>query len=262
LPGLVAKTWRTIGAFLVLGCVGAVANRIAAPVRTTVPANGVEFTREGAATEVGQGAVLAVLGGFRGLAADALWVHLHATWETRDLPATDSLVRLVTAVDPRPVYFWLNGARILAYDLCAWRIEAAGGYNAVAESLQRRVVTEQAEAALRYLAAGIAVHPQRADLWLERANIELNRLHDTTAAAESYRRAAEQPDAPFYAARLHGEMLRRLGRNEEALHWFVALHRSLPPANGEADAPGVLARIRGLESELHIPSKEVYQPAP
>jgi hypothetical protein len=57
-------------------------------------------------------------------------------------------------------------------------------------------------------------------------------------------------------------MLRRMGRNEEALRWFVALHRSLPPANGEADAPGVLARIRGLESELHIPREEVYQPAP
>ena len=149
--------------------------------------------------------------------ADALWLRMYVLWERRDLPGTQSFIQLVTAIDPRPLYFWLNGARILANDLAAWRVEAAGGYEAVGPAMEARVNREQGTLALAHLGAAGAFHPASADVWIERANIELYRLRDLAAAAESYRRAWEQPRAPYYAARLHAELLRRLaGRPPEA----------------------------------------------
>jgi tetratricopeptide (TPR) repeat protein len=187
---------------------------------------------------------------------------MYVLWERHDMPGTQSLIQLVTAIDPRPLYFWLNGARILAHDFSAWRIEAAGGYEAVGPTVEARVSREQGRLALALLDAAMAYHPASADLWIERANIELHRMQDLAAAAESYRRAWEQPRAPYYAARLYAELLRRQGRKAEALDWLVKLYPTLPPGNDAAARETVLDRIRDLERELNIPPARAYQPSP
>jgi len=210
----------------------------------------------------GRGLTFGVLGGFRAIAADFTWVRVYVIWEKRDLPAVETLLKLVTTLDPRPLYFWLNGARILAHDMPTWRIAAAGGLAVVPELEQQRIDAEQARLALRRLDEAREFHPANAELWIERANIELTRLRDTAAAAESYRRAWEQPRAPYYAARLHAEMLRRLGRRAEALTWLVQLHPQLPPDDESAGAALVLGRIRDLERELRIPAAQRYRPTP
>jgi len=185
---------------------------------------------------------------------------MYAQWEKRDLPGTETLLHSVNAIDPRPVYFWLNGARILAYDFPAWRIAAAGGYDAVAPGVQARIIHEQALAGLRQIATAMTFHPQSPDLWVERANLELNRLGNLEAAAASYRRASELPGAPYYVARLHGEVLRRAGRKAEALAWLAQLHPSLPAGVPGAAADLVLSRIRELEHELDVPAERAYRP--
>ena len=179
-----------------------------------------------------------------------------------DLPATQTLLDLVTSLDPRPLYFWLNGARILAYDMPVWRIEGEGGYDAVPPARQEAILRAQAQLALRRIESAMRFHPAGAALWTERANIEWNRLHDAAAAAESYRRAWEQPDGPYFAARLHAEMLRRLGLKAEALAWLVKLHPRLPPTEESARADLVLERIRDLERELGVPPDRRYPPPP
>jgi tetratricopeptide (TPR) repeat protein len=207
----------------------------------------------------GAGALFGWLGGFRALAADFLWLRLYAGWEERDLPGTQTLIRAVVAVDPRPMYFWLNGARILAYDLPVWRIAAEGGYEALQAERRKEIETEQARLALRHLEAARRVQRDPVPLWLERANIELNKLGDVAAAAASYRQAWEAPGGPYYAARIYAELLKRQGRNPEAYQWLRELHRKLPRDDEAADAPLVLARIRELEKVLAIAPADRYQ---
>lgn len=178
--------------------------------------------------------------------------------EAHDLPATESLLHLVTVIDPRPLYFWVNGARIMAYDMPVWRLEAAGDDVRVSVAVRDRIAQDQARRALDLLAEARRFHPDSAALWIEQANIEFNRLGDMAAAAESYRRAWELPGAPFYAARLHAVLLRRLGRNAEALVWLVKLHPQLPANDEAAGADLVLARIRELEHELGVPAGQGY----
>jgi hypothetical protein len=233
-----------------------VESRLWAETRATQPA----LRQEALGAAAGRGLTFGVLGGFRAIAADFTWVRVYALWEKRDLPAVETLLRLVTTLDPRPLYFWLNGARMLAYDMPAWRIAAAGGYDAVPEGEQRRIDAEQARLALRRLDEAAQFHPASAELWVERANIELTRARDVMAAAESYRHAWEQPNGPYYAARLHAEMLKRIGRKAEALTWLVKLHPQLPPNDEAAAADLVLARIRELERDLGVPAGERYVP--
>lgn len=208
----------------------------------------------------GQGVVTGVLGGFRALAADFLWLKANATWEDADLPATQTTIRAVTAIDPRPLYFWVNGARMIAFDMPQWRIEQGGGFDVVPESVQARINEEQARVALDLLAAASRFHPRDPILLIEAANIHLRRLGDVEAAAQLYRDAAEMPDAPFYAARIHAELLRSLGRKREALDWLVSVHPTLPSKVPEALSGVVLARISELEDELGVQPAQRYTP--
>ncbi len=242
------------GLMLAGGLLGWVEAPLWAALRVEQPA--LRLSSTGVAA--GQGVTLGMLGGFRAIAADFTWLRMHVIWEQRDLPATESLLRLTSAIDPRPLYFWINGARIEAFDMAAWRIEAAGGYEAVSAAEQDRIGAEQARLAIRRLEEAMEFHPRSADLWVERGNIELNRLHDLAAAAASYRRAWDQPNAPYYAARLHAELLRRLGRKAEALAWLVQVHPTLPVEDEGTDV--VLGRIRDLERELRVPTMQTYRP--
>jgi len=241
-----------------LALTGVVMRWIEAPLWTALRAEQPALRLDSVGASAGQGVTLGLLGGFRAIVADFTWLRLHVIWEQRDLPATEGLLRLVSAIDPRPLYFWLNGARIVAFDMTAWRIAAGGGYDAVPPAQQERMGAEQARLAIRRLDDAMAYHPASAVLWIERANIELNRLHDTAAAAASYRRAWEQPGAPAYAARLHGELLRRLGRKAEALAWLIRLHPELPTEDEGTET--VLGRIRELERELSVPLMQSYRP--
>lgn len=240
---------RTLAVIVVtLALAGLALERLARPVWASARERQPALRLDSSLAAAGQGVTLALLGGFRALVADAVWVRMYVLWEKYDLPGVETLVRLVTSIDPRPVYFWVNGARIVAYDLTSWRIMLAGGYETTPESVQDRIGREQALQALRHLDQAMTFHPQNADLWIERANIQLNRLRDMPAAAESYRRAAEQPNAPLYAGRLHGELLRRLGRKAEALAWLRQFHLTLPPDDDGTMLVG--ERIKELEREL------------
>ena len=243
-----------------LAFTGAIAERIAAPVWSARRASEPALQIDSATAAAGQGVTLGLLGGFRAIVADFAWIRLYVSWEARDLPATETIINLVTSLDPRPLYFWLNGARMMAYDMPVWRIESEGGYDAVPQARQDAISHEQARLALRRIEAAMRFHSTSAALWTERANIEWNRLGDAAAAAESYGRAWEQPEAPYFTARLHAEMLRRIGRKAEALAWLVKLHPLLPPADESARAVLVLERIRQLEGELGVPPEQRYAP--
>jgi tetratricopeptide (TPR) repeat protein len=229
---------------------------------------------------LGQGVTVGLLGGFRAIVADFFWMKTNSVWSDNDLPATQTLIKLVTAIDPRPLYFWQNGARMIAYDMPNWRIVEAGGYDVVSKAAQQQIDREQSAVALKYLNEAFGYHPDSVLIYVEMANVYLNRLKDVASAAEIYHKAALRSDAPYYVARIYGELLRRLGRNDEAYAWLKQLYPTLPkdaknsvsgtqstakpqPTAAEIEmamAPVVLERIREIEKELKIPQDQRFSP--
>jgi len=196
------------------------------------------------ATLAGQAGATAVFGGLRSVAAGGFWLRANLAWERRDAAGTAALLELTVAADERPVYFWLNGARMLAYDMPEWLPVAAP------RVVRQRVNEEQAQQALRFLEKGVRWHGASADLYVEMANIHLRRRGDLEAAARCYRLAAEQPGAPYYAARIHAELLRELGRPQAALDWLRQVLPTLPADEPAARRDVVRARINTLEAEV------------
>ncbi len=212
---------------------------------------------------LGQGVTVGLLGGFRAIVADLLWIRTNVIWEQQEtavIPATETMIRLVTTIDPRPVYFWLNGARMIAYDMSVWRVREAGDYGNIPDAAVRRYHDEQAETAIRLLERAREFHPDRPEILIEIANIYLRRMENEEKAAEYYRIAAEMEGAPPYAARIHAEILRRMGEYEQAYEWLKELYATLDPGNPAHQKQVVLGRIRELEDTLDVPLIQRFQP--
>jgi hypothetical protein len=203
-------------------------------------------------------ASVSVLAGFRGLAADIAWLRGYLAWEQQDVAKTESSIELAAALDGRPLCFWVNGARIIAYDMPAWATGSSDATGVGGDRAQTTIEEKYAWHALAHLEKAQRRHPRNAALLIERANIEFNRLRDPLAAARSYRLAAELPNAPYYAARLHAEMLHRAGRASEALVWLKELYPKLPKHVEAACASTVLERIRSLERELSVSKRDRF----
>ncbi|MEM8867093.1 MAG: tetratricopeptide repeat protein [Verrucomicrobiota bacterium] len=219
-----------------------------------------EMNLEAIEGSLGHGLVIGVLGGFRTVMADFLWIQANHIWEQHDRVGLDAMIRLVTTLDPRPEFFWLNSARMVAYDVPSWRIREEGGFNVVSEARQMAIDLEQAEQAFAILRQALGYHPENPMIYLDFAQIYLNRLKDVERAAEWYLKASKFPDAPYYAARIHAQLLKRLGRYEEAYDFLVALHPTLPDDEPYAHKGVIFERIRELEVTLKIPLWERFEP--
>lgn len=247
-----------LGVFLGLVLAGVALRPLEQPAWKKISAQQPELRLDSLKDALGQGVTVGLLGGFRAIVADLFWIRTNSVWENNDIPATQTSIKLVTAIDPRPLYFWLNGSRMIAYDMPNWRIDKAGGYDAVPESVRRRFDEEQSSIAVDYLETGLDFHPDEPLLILEIGNIYLNRLKDVETAAGYYLEASKKPDAPYYAARIYAELLRRLDRLPQAYAFLKELYGKLPPDDVMAQRPVVLERIHELEDELNIPPAQRF----
>ncbi len=256
---LLLRLSRILSILLVLVVLGLMARPVEAPAWEVVKAGQPEMNLEAIEGALGQGLVVGVLGGFRAILADFLWIRTNTIWERRDRTKLDAMVRLVTTLDPRPEFFWINASRMIAYDVPNWRIREEGGYTDVPEVRQQAIDLEQAEQAFDLLDEALEFHPDRAKLYLEKGQIYLNRLKDDANAATWFLKASEQDDAPYFAARIYAELLRKQGKNVEAYAFLKNLHNTLPDIPF-AQKGILLERIRELETTLKIPIWERFKP--
>lgn len=233
--------------------VGALTRPIEAPAWKEVRSGQPELNLAGMEGALGQGIIVGMLGGFRSIMADFLWIQTNSVWERRERAKLDSMIRLVTSIDPRPEFFWTNGARMLAYDVPHWRIREEGGHQEVPEWRKEEIAREQAEQAFALIRRGLEFHPDNPKLFLEIGQIYLNRLEDPAQAAPWFLRASEQPDAPYFAARIYAELLRRQGKDAQAYEFLKGLHSRLPDDDPYAHKGIILERIRELEETLEVP---------
>ena len=93
-----------------LALLGLLARPIEAPAWKAVMMGQPEINLDALEGTLGQGLIIGVLGGFRAILADFLWIRTNVIWERKDRIKLDSMVRLVTTLDPRPDFFWINGS--------------------------------------------------------------------------------------------------------------------------------------------------------
>ncbi len=200
---------------------------------------------------LGQGIVLGVLGGFRSIIADFVWLRGYVFWAQKTDPAnTEACVRLAATLDPDNLMFWDDGERIIGYDIPDWHIyDKPQPTNAQMD----QYIHDGGLRAIDFLDRGLKFQPNNYRLLYDQAMIYYNRLNDLPKAAEKYREAADNTNIPYLAARTYIRILRRLGRDQEAYDYMKKFYPTLP--NGVPDVQKGLmwGWIQGLEDALKIP---------
>jgi hypothetical protein len=179
-------------------------------------------TIEGA---LGQGALLGMFGGFRGIMADFAWVRGYVFWAQRDRAAFESYSRLALALDPANTEFIVGYAESVAYDIAGWEVREREGKRrgSLPRAEREKINRRYAERGLALLADAAARHPEHAGLFhWKRAIIYSARLRDTARSAEEHRRAAEAPFDSVLSSELTYVALltRELNRRADAVAWL------------------------------------------
>ncbi|MEM9227322.1 MAG: hypothetical protein AAGA45_05085 [Verrucomicrobiota bacterium] len=246
---------------LVLILAGVVLSVLQQPAWKDVRQYQPELNLEKVEGALGQGLMIGLLGGFRTIIADLVFIQANSTWERKERAETEALLRLTTAIDPRPLFFWINGSRMIAYDMPVWRIREAGGFDAVPRSVQDRIMKEQAERGLNYINEARAYHPDDYRIPLENGQVIYNKIKDTERALPFYLEAYRS-DGPDFAGRIYAELLRQLDRNDEAYTFYRQQLTELSPDTPPQQKAIVVERIRELEEELNVPALKRLPPQP
>ena len=197
--------------------------------------------------DAGSGVIWGVLGGFRTIVADFLFLRGYIAWEDRKLTEYETLAELAVLVDPRPEIFWKFASTTIAFDMPVWRIEEGGGMENVPLSVQRRIRLEHMERAVAFLEKGAARFPENPMFPIEMGKIVLNASEDFDRTAELFLRAWRMDTAPPFIGRLISRVLESAGRPEEGLQILRRDLERIDPNHPEGFIPLIHQRISELE---------------
>lgn len=199
--------------------------------------------------QLGQGLTLAALGGFRSLAATALWLSLYEAWSVQEWSRVRTYIDLAVLLQPRDPFYWDHGAWHLA-----WNASIDIANNPKRGPLERVVESRRwIDAGRDLLERGIHANPEKFILHQRLGDLFWHRLEDFDRAAEHYRQAIALPGAPEFLERFVGYALQRAGRPQEAYDYFRELWKKRSPDDLPARWERVERELRKLEEELNLP---------
>lgn len=215
-------------------------NRVAA-LAPPVPLAQVD-TRE----RLGQTGFVAVLGGFRSVVADFLFIDAQLAWERTDWTQLLLRLRQVTTLQPHATLFW---------DMAGWHMAwnaSAAALNNKSEppAVRARLHQEYLDLGRDFLERGVANNPNSAQLHEALARLYREKFNDHARASEQFAIAARLPDAHAYDERFAAYELSYCdGKEREAYDWLRALYD-----RGERERlPTLIKRLHALEERLNVP---------
>ncbi len=222
---VVARGLAVAGLLLVMGLAGRGAESAAwDALRAQRPDLGTAELRATA----GQGVALALLGGFRTLAADLTLLQAYGAYRQRNLVATETALYLATTLDPRPRFFWKAGAEMIALDFPRQRFrewEARHG-QPPSEAERLAIRQEQLAAADAFAERAPASLRESFEWQFDRARWHVASLNDRSGALAKLTGALKLPEPrhPSYPAarRWYVELLWGEGQQAEALRYLRA----------------------------------------
>lgn len=247
------KTLITLGALLIAGTfLNPLESKLWGAMEENITLGNIQSRQ----SQTSEGLVLATLGGFRSIMADIQWLKTMNSWEKEDKEKTIGGIQFTVALDPRPTFFWLNGGRMLAYDMRHWDSDLFEN-----SKERRKEEIRLANMAIDFLNLAIQYHPETVSFPIEIAHIYLNRLGNLELAAQYYHKAyTEYEDSPYYVGRLYSLILAQMGEYNKAYDFLTRVYNELPSGDIYANKHIVLSRIRTLEKKLNLPKEKRFRP--
>ena len=206
--------------------------------------------------QIGQGAFLAALSGFRGVIADFLSLQANEAWENTQWSRVLFFYEQITTLQPRSTLNWEMGAWYMAFDAATAALEdPKQPRQALREKARREFIQQGRE----LLEQGIRNNPDRYVLYNRLGFLLMHKTDDHLAAYHAYSKAAEFPDCMGYEKRFAAYELSLVpGREAEAYALLLQLYQG----GGRERASHLSQRIKTMEEKLNIPPEQrVYKPA-
>lgn len=240
--------------FAILLAVSLLAGVLTIPLRNAVepPSRNLEEL-EG----LGQNVIIGTLGGLRALAADFLWIRTNYHWERQNHGLTEATSRAVTRLQPEVPFFWIETARMIAYDMPVWRF---GSRKSPPKTVETRIRREQAERGIALLEEADQFLPDSPSIPGERARIYWTILGDLDRAEQEYAEAYRRPGAPVLFARMRAVILMDQGREAEALAWVEEVLAGLDPEDDPAQYSLLLEYAEELRAGQNPRKEEGFEP--
>ncbi|MFA6561256.1 MAG: hypothetical protein WCV00_05055 [Verrucomicrobiia bacterium] len=220
---------------------------------------------------IGQGMSLALLGGFRALVADFLWISAHAAWERNRWFTMRQDFEVVTTLQPRAILFW---------DMASWHLAWNASHAAFHDPNEPRLAVRLRDqrhwirAGRELLERGIANNPNNAFLHEKLAWMLHDKLQDLCGAADAALKAVKlcQDWRRGYLQRLAGYWLEDCARNvapsrlrETYDYWrqlWLREYAGKPREHWDTIDRNISRRMVKLEEELSIPEPQRLFPKP
>lgn len=206
--------------------------------------------------QIGQGAFLGALSGFRGVIADFLCLEAYGAWEHTQWNRVILLFNQITTLQPRVTLYWSMGMRYMAYDAAT---AALRDPNEPREALRIKASRAYMQMGREFIEQGIRNNPDRSVLYDQLGALLLNKMHDYYGAYEAYLKASELPESYPYQKRSAAYALALCpGKEAQAYALLVSLYRE----GRHHRVPKLLSLIKELEQKLNVPSEQrVYNRA-
>lgn len=164
---------------------------------------------------LGGGMLFGVLGGYRSLVSDLIWIKSYIEWEKKDVSACMASIELAASVDPYMTVFWTQGAAIIAFDTPHWLLRNLPKNRQNDEAL-RLLKIRQGRTALKFLDKAIPMFPQNDELLIQKGQIAIG-IGDFPLAQECFGAVAQRANSSIYSRRIYASLLEKNGKLREAI---------------------------------------------
>lgn len=205
--------------------------------------------------QIGQGAFIAALGGFRGAIADLLCIRATVAWENTQWSRVVFLYKQITTLQPRVTLFWEMAAAHMAFDASAAALQNP---NQPREALRIKASREYIQIGREFLEEGVRNNPDRSVLYNRLGFLLMEKAKDHYGAYQAYTKASQFPEAFGYEKRLAAyELSYCPGKETEAYALLLKLYHK----GKEEHTFRLLQRIKAMEEKLNIsPEQRVCKP--
>jgi len=200
--------------------------------------------------QIGQGAFLAALGGFRGVIADILSIQTVTAWQYTQWSRIHLLCNQITTLQPRVTFFWEMAANYMAQDAAAAALQDP---KQPSQTLRVKASRDFIRSGRDFLERGIRNNPDRAVLYDRLGALLMDKAQDHYGAYLAFTKASEFPDSYGYQRRFAAyELSRCPGKEAQAYALLLKLYREGKPER----TPTLLQRLKAMEEKLAIPPEQ------
>jgi len=187
---------------------------------------------------------VALLGGFRGVVADFVWIQAHGAWERQEWFKMKQFFEIVTTLQPMSTLYWETSAWHMAWNISYAVSQDPREPRAAERERARRQWIEEGR---KFLEKGIENVPEKYDLYFQLGWLIMQKQDYLDAdpvdgyPGKHYEQAAEwfktawnkfPEDAPTYVSRMAGHCYMKAEKWQKARDWWCYLwnqDRSLRP---------------------------------